>query len=194
MTTEFPAPLTPDGLLPLKVINITAAPGVGKSTAAAGLFNVMKTLGDFKVELVTEYAKDLTYEERNVTLANQFYLTAKQDHRLRRLVGKVDWVITDSPLPLSIAYMPEEYKEWLEPAVWGAFERYQNFNVHLLRDPKRPYQTYGRNQSEAESMRLDCVIDHIFSLMEDRDPDYSMETMSGPGAPFKIFERFVDGQ
>ncbi len=47
----------------LKVINLWAGPGAGKSTTAAGLFNLMKIRG-YNVELVTEFAKEMVYEGR----------------------------------------------------------------------------------------------------------------------------------
>ena len=50
----------------MKVINLWGGPGCGKSTTAAGLFSIMKMRGH-KVELVTEYAKELTYD-RNLTI------------------------------------------------------------------------------------------------------------------------------
>lgn len=80
-----------------KVINLFAGPGAGKSTTAAALFVLMKTEG-YKVELVTEYAKELVYAEDWETLNWQPAVTKEQDARQRRLVGKVDWIITDSPL------------------------------------------------------------------------------------------------
>ena len=45
------------------VINLYGGPGCGKSTVSSGLFYKMKSEG-YCVEYVSEYAKDLTYEER----------------------------------------------------------------------------------------------------------------------------------
>lgn len=61
------------------IINIYGGPGIGKSTIAAGLFNLMNVTyeGFTSVELVTEYAKDLIWENRLTTLQNQFYIDAK---------------------------------------------------------------------------------------------------------------------
>lgn len=178
--------------LPLKVINLFAGPGAGKSTLAAGLFNLMKNLG-YRVELVTEFAKDATYEQATI-LSNQLVVLAEQDRRLRRLVGQVDWVITDSPLPLGAAYMTPEYEEWLVPAIWGAFDRYQNYSVLLKRGPAHPYQQYGRSQTEAEAMALDNVIGHLFDRARDGEEDFSMEVESNAEAPYRVFEELVDGE
>lgn len=48
-------------------INIFGGPGVGKSTISSGLFYQMKTRG-YKVEFISEYAKDLTYGKDFVKL------------------------------------------------------------------------------------------------------------------------------
>lgn len=173
----------------IKVINIFAAPGTGKSTTAAGLFNIMKLAGEH-VELVTEFAKELTYDKAFQTLDNQFLVAAEQDNRIRRLVGRgVEWVITDSPLPIGLAYASEEYVEWLTPTIWDAFDRYENYCVLLHRDPSHPYESYGRTQSQAEAMVLDNVIDSIFAEAIETRPDrFSTEITMGRYAPHDIYK------
>lgn len=173
--------------LPLKVVNMFAGPGTGKSTTATGLFHIMKSNG-FKVELVTELAKDFTYERNHVALGNQLYILGCQDYRQRRLVGHCDWVVTDSPLPLGLAYTDEEYVEWLPDATWSAFDRYDNFNVLLHRSSEHPYQTYGRNQTEEQAMVLDNIIDSLYSEAETANPRQSIEVSSGQAAPWRVFE------
>lgn len=179
-------------VLNLKVINLYCGPGGGKSTLAAGLFNLMKNLG-YRVELVTEFAKDVTYEKNFGTLQNQLVILAEQDRRLRRLAGQVDWVITDSPLPLGIVYMTPEYEEWLVPAVWGAFRRYQNYHVLISRGD-RPYQTFGRTQTLEEAMKLDNQIGHLFDQARDGEEDFAMEVKSDAEAPYRVFEELIDGE
>ena len=110
------------------VINFYGGPGIGKSTMAAALFYELKKLGE-NVELVQEFAKDLTWEERHNTLANQPYILGKQYHRMMRLVGKVDYIINDSPLPISIYYNQGKLKHFNDLA----FELYQQFeNLDFL--------------------------------------------------------------
>ena len=89
----------------MKVLNIWGGPGIGKSTTAAGLFYEMKKLG-LNVELVQEYAKDAVWEKRHNILDDQIYIFAKQQRRIARLAEhNIDWVITDSPIPLGLVYL-----------------------------------------------------------------------------------------
>ena len=44
-------------------VNLFGGPGIGKSTTAAGVFNLLKLHG-IETELITEFAKDLVWEER----------------------------------------------------------------------------------------------------------------------------------
>jgi len=179
--------------LNLKVINLWAAPGIGKSTAAAGLFNLMKARG-MNVELVTEAAKDLTYERNFPRLNNQLHVLAEQDLRLRRLEGRVEWAITDSPLPQGLAYITDEYKDWLVAATWGAYDRYNNFDILLQRNPLRPYTTVGRNQTEDESKALDETILSLFNEAVEGDEDYAMQVESNVTTPYHILRWIGDGQ
>lgn len=168
----------------MRVINLFGGPGAGKSTTAAGLFYLMKSEG-MKVELVTEYAKDLTYEGADARFRNQLYILAKQDQRLRRLEGQVDYVVTDSPLLLSLAYAkPPWTAPWFEAAVLGTVETYKNFNVEVLR--VKPYQTYGRSQTEREARSLDTTITNILTF---RSNSPHVRVHGNHGAPALILER-----
>ena len=140
----------------MRVINLFAGPGSGKSTTAAGLFHFMK-LKDYKVELVTEYAKELTYDKRHDILADQLYVLAKQNRRLERLKGQVDFAITDSPLLLGLIYTRDDYlEETFNSLVIDLFNTYDNINFYINRVKK--YKTYGRNQTELEAIKKDHEI------------------------------------
>jgi len=85
------------------VINLIGAPGAGKSTISSRMFSDMKTDG-LDVEIAPEYAKELVWEGRTETFKDELYLFAKQNHRMFRLNGKTDYIITDRPLILSQFY------------------------------------------------------------------------------------------
>jgi energy-coupling factor transporter ATP-binding protein EcfA2 len=141
------------------VINLFGGPGAGKSTTAAGLFFMMKNAG-MKVELVTEYAKDIVWAGRHKELDDQLYIFAKQHHRLHNLVGKVEFVITDSPLLLSSVYgafMPASF----HMLVRDLFLKYDNRSIVIER--VKPYAEYGRNQSEFEAREIDKRVNQMIA-------------------------------
>lgn len=138
----------------MKVINLFGGPGCGKSTTAAGLFYKMKHEG-MRVELVTEYAKDIVWADRHRELDDQLYITGKQHHRLFHLKRKVDYCITDSPLLLALVYnrtMPQSFA----PFVKDVFHMYENYAIVLNRT--KPYMLFGRSQTEDEAKALDHEI------------------------------------
>ena len=153
----------------IKIINLFGGPGSGKSTAAAGLFYRMKMHG-YKVELVTEYAKDLVYAGHLRTMLDlQEYIFAEQNWRLQRLVNHVDWAITDSPVLLSAVY-PHLNQKLHRTSNWPAlpqfielvkaqFECYNNINIVLKRPVK--YQQWGREQSKEEAHEIDDMINDV---------------------------------
>ena len=141
----------------MKVINLFASPGVGKSTVSAGLFYKFKTETNYNVELVTEYAKDLVWERRQDILSYQVYLLAKQNQRLRRLRGKVDIAITDSPILMQTIYH-DNSSSYLTQLTKEIFDSYDNVN-YLLRRKLDNYQETGRlhNKEQSEELQKNLV-------------------------------------
>ena len=148
-------------------INLTAQPGAGKSTLAAATFAKLKMLG-INCELVTEFAKDKVWENNKMALSNQIYIFAKQYYRMDRCAGKVDVIITDSPLTLTPLYCKD--KEILEPLTKLStivFNRYDNLNYFIRRVKK--YNPVGREQTEAES---DALIPVLKKCLADQNIAY----------------------
>ena len=134
------------------VVNLFGVPGAGKSTGAAYIFAKLKMLG-INAELVTEFAKDKVWENNSEVFKNQAYLFGKQSYRISRCKDKVDVIVTDSPLPLSIFYNTGEFlTENFNKSVMDVFNSYNNLNFLLLRT--KPYNPIGRHQSEEESDAL----------------------------------------
>ncbi len=143
----------------MKVINLYGGPGTGKSTTAADLFAIMKW-GNYNVELVNEYAKEVTWEKRFTILEDQFYVTAKQNRKLWRIKNQVEWAITDSPLIMSLAYAQPDYlPKHFADCVHEVFNTYDNINIFLKR--AKPYHELGRNQTEQEAQALDVKIKEL---------------------------------
>jgi hypothetical protein len=146
-----------------RYINFWAGPGTGKSSCAADLFAEMKWDGH-NVELIDEYAKQMTWERHHNILEDQLYVSAKQNRKLERLQGQVDWVITDSPLLMCLPYIPADYCSSFRPLIREMFNRYDNINYFLVRE--KEYNPVGRNQTEEQARQLDVKI-HQLLLDED---------------------------
>lgn len=137
-----------------KVINLFGGAGVGKSTLSSEIFAKLKKKGA-SVELVTEYAKDLVYDNNNAILDDQFVIFAEQNHRLIRLENKVDYIVTDSPLLLSFIYDKTDNFTFRR-LVTNTFNEYLNINYLLRRTVD--YTPNGRLQTEVEVMEFDQII------------------------------------
>ena len=134
-----------------KIINLFGEPGAGKSVIAADLFSLFKRNGK-SVEVASEFAKELTWLNQIEQLKNQFYIFGNQHNRINRLIGKVEYVITDSPLPLSIIYNQNvENVACFNSLIMDEFNKFQNYNFFIERDKNIPYEKIGRLQNEDES-------------------------------------------
>lgn len=136
------------------VVNFFAGPGAGKSTLSAAVFAELKFLG-IDCELVREYAKDKVWEESYKTLDDQIYVFGKQLHRLNVLSGKVQVVITDSPIVLSM-YYDKSMSQELRTLVLKEFHKFDNINYFINR--KKAYNPNGRMQTEDEAKVIDNVL------------------------------------
>lgn len=142
----------------MKVVNLFAGPGSGKSTTAAGLFYTLKT-ADFRCELITEVAKDMTYEKNASRMSNQIFLLGEQYQRLHRVRESVNFAISDSPIILGINYRPDSYPASYDQLCIDLFNEFENLNYFVVR--KKKYQAYGRNETEDQARRHDDSIREI---------------------------------
>lgn len=146
------------------VINLFGGSGIGKSTLSAYLFSELKEIG-YDCELVTEFAKDLIWENRKETFKDEIYIFAKQNHRMNRLNGKVEVIITDRPLPI-INIFNEDNKELCQLCL-NTFNTYNNCNIFLERDVE--FQQNGRNETYEEAVKND---EKIYRLLKDNDIEF----------------------
>lgn len=151
-----------------KIVGFFAGPGSGKSTHAAGLFAALKRKG-VNCELVTEFAKQMTWSQRQAEMDSQYYIFGKQYHKLHTLLGKVSVIITDSPLILGCLYNADktEVGQTFDHLVMQVYKRMDNINVFVNRN--KPYNTAGRNQTEDQSRVID---DRIRSLLNQHHLPY----------------------
>jgi nicotinamide riboside kinase len=146
-------------------INIFGGPGIGKSTIAAEVFARFKKQGK-SVELVTEFVKDLVWENRQSTLEIQPYVSMKQYRNLARLRDKVDFVITDSPLIKDSVYarryaaeLPQSYHELL-----FFLHRTLGDSINILLTREHQYMSEGRYQNEAEAIVIDKELRFLLEM------------------------------
>lgn len=156
------------------IVNLYGGPGIGKSTGAAYIFSKLKMAG-VDCEYVPEYAKDRTWQGDHFPLDKcQLYVTGKQALRVARLNGKVDAIITDSPILLGALYTDEQpYKDI---CVYEHCKYKNQLNIFLNRI--KGYNPNGRNQTEDEAKALDKKIYTLLDLTFDN---------------FEIVDAYVNG-
>lgn len=136
----------------LSVINMFAGPGAGKSTTAAGVFYALKS-ANIRAELVTESAKDATYEGHKFLLSQQIFLFADQLRRQARLNGKREVIVTDSPILLPALVYNDRW-DCLPCLAWEAWKEFDNINYFIKR--AKEYDTEGRNETYLEALDRDA--------------------------------------
>ena len=166
------------------VVNLFSGPGAGKSTAAAGIFSNLKCRS-IECELVQEFAKDLVWEKRHFTFNNQIYIFGEQHHRVFKLIGQVDVIITDSPTVLGVIYDSEK-RSSLETLIIEEFKKLNSYNVFLRR--YKSYNPNGRNQTEKEAVTVD---EQILTVLNKHDIPFELGTGSKDGIEI-ISNKIVD--
>ena len=146
------------------VVNIFGGPGIGKSTTAFKVCSILKER-QINCELVTEQAKNFTWEDRHTTLECQPYIFGKQLRDLWRLRNKVDIAVTDAPLLLSLIYFKsEDWPDSFFPYVVDQFNTFDNMN--FLLDRNKPYSEVGRNQTEDQAKQIDLQIKVLLDYLK----------------------------
>ena len=161
------------------IINLIGGPCSGKSTTASGVFYELKKKG-INCEMALEFAKDKVWEESFKTMDDQIYIFGKQFHKIWRLKDKVDVIITDSPLLLSIYYNKEKSDYFNDFII----EQYNCFNNKLFFiERNNDYQVEGRLQTIDEAKQIDKDVKAILERY-----DISYECVKNE----KSVERIVD--
>lgn len=145
------------------VVNCFAGPGAGKTTCAWEIASELKKRG-IEAEYVGEYAKELVWDGNSElldgSLQSQTQLYDVQNHRVQRLIGKVDVVVTDSPAILGAMYLKEPNSEF-EHSIISDFNKQHNFNLFINRG--KTFQQAGRIHNLDESKAID---NNIKSFLE----------------------------
>ena len=139
------------------IINLWAGPGAGKSTTAAEVFAALKRKG-FVAELVTEYIKSWAWRGICPGPFDDFYITAKQIKREADLYGRVEYIVTDSPVGLGAVYANQQQRPiqlaMARDVRWrAALDGYHHVDCNLIRN--KPYESRGRYETEEQARQRD---------------------------------------
>lgn len=114
-------------------------------------------------EYVTEFAKDKVWENNKEAFKCQFYISGKQAFRISRCFGKVDVIVTDSPIRLGKVYADLNNKPKLGDACVEEADVYRENSIEILLRRVKPYNPNGRNQTEEESIAIDKTLKQMLT-------------------------------
>lgn len=153
-----------------KIVNIYGAPGAGKSTLGAELYAYFKGK-QVKCELCMEYVKSWAYDNKAPSKYDQFYIFGKEVYHLTRLLGKVDYIICDSPVMIGNYYLAKaqgaglQAPTILDPVIKQLNELIEN-DGHQVHDifffRTKAYIEAGRYQTAEES---DAIGKELYSFL-----------------------------
>ena len=115
-----------------------------------------------------EYSKELVWDENwdllDGSYDHQKKILAEQKRRIDRLIGKVDFVVTDAPILFNIIYLNNcDEKEAHMKHLLTVFNQYDNFNFFVRRD-ENEFESEGRIQNLEESKEKDAEILNLLKI------------------------------
>lgn len=154
---------------------------VHNSTGAAYIFSKLKMAG-IDSEYVSEYAKDRVWQGDQFVLQHcQLYVTGKQCLKVARLLGKVDVIVTDSPIAIGAMYTDE--KPYQDVCLYEAKKYKNTFNIFINRQKK--YNPNGRNQTFEEAKAID---QKILDFLDSNDVGYVIADGTQEGYDYIVQE------
>lgn len=151
-----------------KIINLFGGPGIGKSSIAAGLTYKLKKK-HISCDNPYEFPKLLAWDNNGEAVKDQLYVLANQHRGITKSWGKVDYIISDSPILLSLIYRnyygsensyPQRlYGESFDIMVLDTFNQYDNTNIVLERSEEGHHNEKERYQTLNMSKDLDSTIE-----------------------------------
>jgi len=148
-----------------KLINLFCGPGGGKSSIAAGLLYELKKR-HISCDAPYEFPKLLAWDDNQSAIKDQLYVIANQHRGIVKSFSKVDYIILDSPILLSLIYKnyydgleyPSNlYTDSFDKMVLDIHSKYDNLNI-LLKRGVGVYNEKERYQKLESSIELDCLI------------------------------------
>ncbi len=157
-------------LIQTKIISLWGGPSTAKSSTAAGVFERIKSY-HLSSELVTEYVKKWAWSSTPIEKLDQPLIFGKQSHNEKIYFGKVEYLVTCSPI-LLVAFYDQLMggKPYMLPMIQEfinlAEEKYGVIYKHLFleRHNKVEFQAEGRFQKQrAEAEVMDNLIKEFLS-------------------------------
>ena len=164
------------------VVNMFGGPGAGKTTAALEVAEKLKKAG-YVVEYAPEYAKELVWDMNDPkgtdetrqrarhmlsgSFQSQTKMYAEQLRRIQRCIGQCDFVVTDSPAILGVAYLKEKLpqeREDFERRALRDFNSMRNFNMVVKRSGD--YEQAGRYQTPEEASAIDANVEGLLERFD----------------------------
>ena len=180
-----------------KIINLFGGPGVGKSSIAAGITYKFKK-NHINCDQPYEFPKLLAWDENHSAIQDQLYVLANQHRGIVKSYGKVDYIVLDSPILLSLTYRnyykgseyPSSlYGETFDKMVLDVFNQYDNINIVLKRADGN-HNNEERYQNLEQSKELDGVIEN--SLIDNNIPYHTIQV--GENSVDEIIKLIVDSE
>jgi hypothetical protein len=160
-----------------RLINLFSGPGVGKTSIASGLLYQLKKR-HISCDAPYEFPKVLAWDENHSAIKDQLYVIANQHRGIVKSWGKVDYIILDSPILLSLVYKsyykgteyPSNlYKESFDKMVLDIHLQYNNINI-LLKRGNGVHNEKERYQNLEQSIDLD---NRIKNMLDENKLEYT---------------------
>jgi hypothetical protein len=156
-----------------KIINLFAGPGTGKTAIAAGVLYELKKR-HISCDAPYEFPKVLAWDDNQSAIKDQLYVLANQHRGIVQSFGKVEYIVMDSPIILSLIYKnyyngteyPSSlYTELFDKMVLDIHSQYENLNIVLKRG-MGVFNKTERYQDLGQSIELDYMIMDTLDLNE----------------------------
>lgn len=142
----------------IRRISMFGAPGAGKTVLTHELFVHFKKVGR-NCEIVNELAREWAYLDRPIQSMDQVFLFSTQMNREDTLLsrGKVDFIISDSPVLLNSYYGVKKDHELMQSyaEMIRVFEsKFPSINFFCPNNSSYQFHSEGRYHSRAEADQI----------------------------------------
>ena len=151
----------------MKVINLFAGPGTGKTTLCYELLAAMKKQG-LRVEHVRDIPREEVYWESWRELDDHLIQLAKIQSAINMHRPHCDYLVVESPVLMRLAYLPTvnerqpmNGEKAISQLALALHQQEDNLDVLLVRNPEFGYDQRGRDQNEAQALERSRITEDI---------------------------------